>query len=76
MASDLRLVGDEALAAQADTLRRRLDGLPAEDPSAWLDGLAADLAGYDDRIAARHFVRQATRHSAEQVRTSWTQEAL
>jgi len=76
LASDLRLVGDEALAAQGDTLLRRLDGLPLTDPASWLDGLAADLAGYDDRIAARHFVRQATRHSAEQVRTSWTQEAL
>ncbi|MDQ7993325.1 MAG: circularly permuted type 2 ATP-grasp protein, partial [Propionicimonas sp.] len=74
LAADLRLVGDEALAAQADSLRRRLDDLPVADPAAWLDGLDGELAGLDGRIAARHFVRQASRHSSEQIRTSWTQE--
>lgn len=73
LAADLRLIGDEALAAQADSLRHRLDDLPAVDPAAWLDGLDGELAGLDARIAARHFVRQATRHSSEQIRTSWTQ---
>lgn len=72
IASDLRLVGDDALATQADGLRGRLAGSPPADPGPWLDALGSDLAGFDARIAARHFVRQATRHSAESLRISWT----
>ena len=65
LAADLRLIGDEALAVAADELRLRLAGQPDGDPGAWLDALAVDLAGLGARIAARHFLPQATRHLAD-----------
>ncbi|MEA5053471.1 MAG: circularly permuted type 2 ATP-grasp protein, partial [Propionicimonas sp.] len=78
-AAGLRLVGDELLAARAEALHDRLDGLPpasgsgaGAEPLAWFAELAADLDALEERIADRHFVRQATRRSAEPVATRWT----
>lgn len=65
LAADLRLIGDETLAGQADSLRERLDSLPLDEPGDWLDRLTDELAGLGARLAARHFVPQATRHLAE-----------
>ncbi len=73
LAADLRLVGDDALATQANELRARL-AAPIADPAQWLAGLTTELASLDARIAARHFVRQATRHSAESLQISWRQD--
>lgn len=60
LAADLRLIGDDALAQAAEALQERLGH--ADAPPDWLDELAVELAGLAARIAARHFVPQATRH--------------
>lgn len=65
LADDLRLIGDEALATTADDLRGGLAGPAADDPEAWLEALGLELAGLSARIAARHFLPQATRHLAD-----------
>jgi len=72
LAADLRLVGDDRLADQAAALLAELDeaaeAAPADAPQQ-LQQLARALDGLGERIAARHFVRQATRRTAE---TSWS----
>jgi uncharacterized circularly permuted ATP-grasp superfamily protein/uncharacterized alpha-E superfamily protein len=68
LASDLRLVGDERLAGQAETLLAEVDAFAAaapDDAPARLRQLATALDALRERIAARHFVRQATRRTAE-----------
>ena len=68
LAADLRLVGDEPLAAEAERVRLRLE-TDADLPVATrLTTLAGDLRRLDGSIAERHFARQATRHTAE---TDW-----
>ena len=70
LASDLRLAGDQILAGQTDALAGRLTRGPGEaGVFAWLDDLARELAGLGDRIAARHFARQAPRHD---VAAGWS----
>lgn len=68
LASDLRLAGDEPLAGQAEALLAGLDAVadaaPA-DADARLGQLAAALTSLGQRIAQRHFVRQASRRTAE-----------
>ena len=64
LAGDLRLIGDGILATAADELHDRLPG-DTGDPAAWLDSLATELTGLGARIAARHFLPQATRHQAD-----------
>ncbi len=72
LAADLRLVGDDRLAAQTEALLADLDAVaeaaPADTPVR-LQQLARALDGLGDRIAARHFVRQAPRRTAE---TAWS----
>ncbi len=71
LAADLRLVGDDRLADQAAALLAEVDAAadnPADAPQQ-LQQLARALDGLGERIAARHFVRQATRRTAE---TSWS----
>jgi len=63
LAADLRLVGDERLAAQAESLLPSVDA--ADDAGERLDRLAEALNALGARIASRHFVRQATRRTAE-----------
>lgn len=65
LAADLRLIGDDALASFAEELRGRLGEQPSLEPAEWLDTLTAELTGLAARIAARHFVPQATRHLAD-----------
>ncbi len=68
LSADLRLAGDERLAAQADSLLAELDTFATaapDDAGRGLEQLAAALNGIGQRIAARHFVRQATRRTAE-----------
>jgi uncharacterized alpha-E superfamily protein len=65
LAADLRLIGDDPLAAAAEALRERVEGHSSSDPSTQLDVLAEELAALGARIAARHFVPQATRHLAD-----------
>ncbi len=71
LAADLRLVGDARLAAQAEAMLADLDAAAeaAPDDALQLQQLARALDGLRDRIAARHFARQATRRTAE---TSWS----
>lgn len=73
LARDLRLVGDERLAQRADALLAGLDAAAAEtveqDAEARLLKLAGAVNSLGERIAARHFVRQATRRTAE---PSWS----
>ncbi len=72
LASDLRLVGDDRLAEQAAALLAEVDAAaeaaPVDAPQQ-LQQLARALDGLGERIAARHFVRQATRRTAE---TNWS----
>jgi uncharacterized alpha-E superfamily protein len=72
LAADLRLVGDDRLADQAAALLAEVDeaadAAPVDAPQQ-LQQLARALDGLGERIAARHFVRQATRRTAE---TSWS----
>ncbi|MFT4109757.1 circularly permuted type 2 ATP-grasp protein [Propionicimonas sp.] len=68
LAADLRMVGDERLAGQADAILADVDALAdaaPDDAAERLHQLAAALEGLGERIAARHFVRQATRRTAE-----------
>jgi uncharacterized circularly permuted ATP-grasp superfamily protein/uncharacterized alpha-E superfamily protein len=68
LAADLRLVADERIAAQAAAIGAEVDSFAGVDPQRsleQLDTLAAALSGLGERIAARHFVRQATRRTAE-----------
>lgn len=67
LAADLRLAGDGQLAEQAEAIASRLseDAALADQ----LRELGDALDGLGRRIAARHFVRQATRHAAE---ASWS----
>jgi len=67
LAADLRLAGDRQLAEQAEAIASRLseDAALADQ----LRELGDALDGLSRRIAARHFVRQATRHAAE---ASWS----
>jgi uncharacterized circularly permuted ATP-grasp superfamily protein/uncharacterized alpha-E superfamily protein len=68
LAADLRLVGDERLAGQADSLLADVDafaGAAPDDAGARLEQLAGALNALGQRIAARHFLRQATRRAAE-----------
>jgi uncharacterized alpha-E superfamily protein len=72
LAADLRLVGDERLADQAAALLAQVDALAdaaPEDAADQLEQLARALDGLGERIAARHFARQATRRTAE---TDWS----
>jgi uncharacterized alpha-E superfamily protein len=72
LSADLRLVGDDRLASQAaallDDVDAAADAAPVDAPQQ-LQRLARALDGLGERIAARHFVRQATRRTAE---TSWS----
>ncbi|MBK9697637.1 MAG: circularly permuted type 2 ATP-grasp protein [Propionibacteriaceae bacterium] len=70
LAADLRLVGDESLAARSEALLHRLPE-PASDLLKWLDQLIGEMANLETRISARHFVRQAPRHTAESAWDSW-----
>lgn len=68
LAADLRLVGDNRLAGQADGILADLDAYaaaPPDDAEHRLEQLASALDGLGERIASRHFVRQATRRTAE-----------
>jgi uncharacterized circularly permuted ATP-grasp superfamily protein/uncharacterized alpha-E superfamily protein len=68
LASDLRMVGDDRLAGQADAILADVDAYAAaapDDADARLQQLASALDGLGERIGARHFVRQATRRTAE-----------
>jgi uncharacterized circularly permuted ATP-grasp superfamily protein/uncharacterized alpha-E superfamily protein len=68
LAADLRLAGDDRLAAQTEGLLPNLDEVSdaaPEDAGAALARLSAALEGLGQRIAARHFTRQATRRTAE-----------
>ena len=72
LAADLRLVGDDRLAEQAVALLAEVDAAaeaPPVDAPQQLQQLARALDGLGERIAARHFVRQATRRTAE---TNWS----
>lgn len=75
VASALRLVGDVTLAAEAEELRERAAGDAEPDSHDRLAELARALDDIETRIAARHFVRQAPRRSAEPLGTTWTQES-
>jgi uncharacterized alpha-E superfamily protein len=72
LAADLRLAGDDRLGDQAAALLAEVDAVadaaPA-DTGQRLQQLARALDGLDERIAARHFVRQAPRRTAE---TTWS----
>jgi uncharacterized circularly permuted ATP-grasp superfamily protein/uncharacterized alpha-E superfamily protein len=68
LANDLRIVADERIAAQVEAIAAEVDAFADADPqrsAEQLATLAAALAGLGERIAARHFVRQATRRTAE-----------
>jgi uncharacterized alpha-E superfamily protein len=72
LAADLRLVDDERLAAQAEGLLADVDAVAEaapDDADARLQRLAAALGSLGQRISARHFVRQASRRTAE---ASWS----
>jgi uncharacterized circularly permuted ATP-grasp superfamily protein/uncharacterized alpha-E superfamily protein len=68
LAADLRLVGDEPLAAEAERVRLRLETDADQAVALRLVTIAGDLRRLDGAIAQRHFTRQATRHTAE---TAW-----
>ena len=71
LAGDLRLVGDDRLGDQAAGLLAEVDAVTDAAPAGTgrqLQQLATALDGLGERIAARHFVRQAPRQTAE---TSW-----
>lgn len=72
LAADLRLVGDERLAGQAEAILGDVDAFAQaapDDAPARLQQLAQALDALGERITARHFVRQATRRTAE---TTWS----
>lgn len=71
LAADLRLAGDGQLAEQTLAIAHRL--AEGGELSELLRELGEALDALGRRIAARHFVRQATRHAAE---ASWTHPAL
>ena len=68
LAADLRLVGDDRLAGQAEAILADVDAYAAaapDDVPGRLRELASALDGLRERIASQHFVRQATRRTAE-----------
>lgn len=68
LATDLRVVGDDRLAEQADAILADVDAYAVaapDDAEARLQQLASALDGLGERIASRHFLRQATRRTAE-----------
>jgi uncharacterized alpha-E superfamily protein len=72
LAADLRLAGDQRLGDQATALLAEVDAVAEaapEDALRRLQQLARALDSLGERIAARHFVRQAPRRTAE---TSWS----
>jgi len=71
LTADLRLADDGQLAEQTTAIAHRLD--EGGELAEVLRELGDALDALGRRIAARHFVRQATRHTAE---ASWTHSAL
>ena len=76
LASDLRLLGDEASAARALGIVARLDAADLDalpvDPAALaalLDSLSDELRSLSDELTQRHFVRQAPRRT---LRSDWS----
>ena len=76
LASDLRLLGDEASAARALGVVARLDAvdlavLPVDPAalSALLDSLQDELRALSDELTMRHFIRQAPRRT---LRSDWS----
>ncbi len=68
LANDLRMAGDDRIAAQVEAIIAELDanaGAPAHRSAEQLASLATALAALGERIAARHFTRQARRRTAE-----------
>jgi uncharacterized circularly permuted ATP-grasp superfamily protein/uncharacterized alpha-E superfamily protein len=72
LAGDLRMVSDERIAAQVEAIVAQVDAFADADAqrgAEQLTTLAGALSALGERIAARHFVRQATRRTAE---ATWT----
>lgn len=66
LADALRLIGDDRLADLAASIQTQIDAAADTAQGAeQLAGLGQALAGLAERIAMRHFTRQATRHGVE-----------
>lgn len=68
LAADLRMATAGRIATQAEAISAEVDAFADADPQRsveQLETLAAALAGLGERIAVRHFSRQATRRTAD-----------